>query len=87
MKLHELQGLEERYVMQTYKRAPVEFVRGEGAWLYDSEGKRYLDFLTGISVCSVGHCHPHVNAAVHAQNDLIQHTTTIYLNPQIALYA
>ena len=58
MKLAELQELEARWVMPTYARAPVEFVRGEGARLWDSEGKEYLDFLAGISVCSVGHCHP-----------------------------
>ena len=53
--------------MPTYKRAEVEFVRGEGARLWDSEGKEYLDFLTGISVCSVGHCHPAVVEAVREQ--------------------
>ena len=50
--------------MRTYKRAPVDFVRGEGALLWDADGKEYLDFLTGISVCSLGHCHPAVVAAV-----------------------
>ena len=44
--------------MPTYARAPVEFVRGEGARLWDAEGKEYLDFFAGLSVCSVGHCHP-----------------------------
>ena len=48
MKLAELQEQERRWVMQTYPRAPVEFVRGEGARLWDSEGKEYLDFLAGI---------------------------------------
>ena len=67
MKLAELQELEARWVMQTYARAPVEFVRGEGARLWDSDGKEYLDFLAGISVCSVGHCHPAVVEAVREQ--------------------
>ena len=53
--------------MPTYRRAPVEFVRGEGARLWDSDGKEYLDFLAGISVCSVGHCHPAVVEAVREQ--------------------
>ena len=53
--------------MRTYKRAPVDFVRGEGPLLWDAEGKEYLDFLTGISVCSVGHCHPAVVEAVREQ--------------------
>ena len=64
MKLAELQALDERHLMQTYRRAPVEFVRGEGAWLWDAEGNRYLDFVSGISVCSVGHCHPVVVEAI-----------------------
>ena len=53
--------------MPTYARAPVEFVRGEGARLWDAEGKEYLDFLAGISVCSVGHCHPAVVEAIREQ--------------------
>ena len=54
MSLEEVRALEDRYLMRTYKRAPVDFVRGDGARLWDADGKRYLDFLTGISVCSVG---------------------------------
>ena len=50
MDFAELQALEERYLMRTYKRAPVEFVSGEGALLCVAEGKEYLDFLSGISV-------------------------------------
>ena len=50
--------------MRTYKRGAVDFVRGEGSLLWDADGKEYLDFLTGISVCSLGHCHPAVVAAV-----------------------
>jgi predicted acetylornithine/succinylornithine family transaminase len=65
--------------MQTYPRAPVEFVRGEGARLWDSEGKEYLDFLAGISVCSVGHCHPAVVEAVREQVGRLTHTSNLYL--------
>jgi predicted acetylornithine/succinylornithine family transaminase len=79
MKLAELQELEARWVMQTYARMPVEFVRGEGAWLWDSEGVRYLDFLAGISVCSVGHCHPDVVEAVRVQVGTLTHTSNLYL--------
>ena len=79
MKLAELQELERRWVMQTYPRAPVEFVRGEGARLWDSEGKEYLDFLAGISVCSVGHCHPAVVEAVREQVGTLTHTSNLYL--------
>ncbi|MCU0788918.1 MAG: aminotransferase class III-fold pyridoxal phosphate-dependent enzyme [Verrucomicrobia bacterium] len=62
-------------------------VEGKGQWLFDEKGRRYLDGIGGIVTVSVGHCHPHVVAAAHAQNELIQHTTTIYLHPGIALYA
>jgi predicted acetylornithine/succinylornithine family transaminase len=79
MKLAELQELEDRWVMQTYARAPVEFVRGEGARLWDSEGKEYLDFLAGISVCSAGHCHPAVVEAVREQVGTLTHTSNLYL--------
>src|SRR5262245_42159606 len=75
----ELQALERRWVMQTYPRNAVEFVRGEGARLWDSEGKEYLDFLAGISVCSVGHCHPAVVEAVRVQVGSLTHTSNLYL--------
>jgi predicted acetylornithine/succinylornithine family transaminase len=73
-----LQALERRYLMQTYRRAPVEFVRGEGSLLWDSEGREYLDFLAGISVCSVGHCHPAVIAAVREQAGRLMHVSNLY---------
>jgi acetylornithine/N-succinyldiaminopimelate aminotransferase len=78
--LAELQELEARWAMQTYARAPVQFVRGEGARLWDSEGKEYLDFLAGISVCSVGHCHPAVVEAVREQVGTLTHTSNLYLS-------
>jgi predicted acetylornithine/succinylornithine family transaminase len=65
--LGELQDLESRYAMDTYARAPVEFVRGEGARLWDSEGKEYLDFFAGLSVHNAGHCHPRIVEAVSTQ--------------------
>jgi acetylornithine/N-succinyldiaminopimelate aminotransferase len=79
MKVAELQELDARWVMQTYARAPVEFVRGEGARLWDSDGKEYLDFLAGISVCSIGHCHPAVVEAVRSQVGTLTHTSNLYL--------
>jgi len=79
MKVAELQELEARWLMQTYPRAPVEFVRGEGARLWDSEGNEYLDFLAGISVCSVGHCHPAVVEAVREQVGVLMHTSNLFL--------
>ena len=66
--------------MPTYRRASVEFVRGEGARVWDSEGREYLDFLAGISVCSVGHCHPAVVEAVREQAGVLTHVSNLYLS-------
>lgn len=86
MNLTDLQALEQRYLMRTYKRAPVEFVRGEGALLWDAEGKEYLDFLAGISVCSVGHCNPEVVEAVREQAGRLMHTSNLfYTEPMVRL--
>jgi acetylornithine/N-succinyldiaminopimelate aminotransferase len=86
MNLQALQALEERYVMQTYKRAPVEFVRGGGARLWDAEGREYLDFVSGISVCSVGHCHPAVVEAVRDQAGQLMHVSNLfYTEPAVRL--
>jgi acetylornithine/N-succinyldiaminopimelate aminotransferase len=63
----ELQELEARYAMPTYKRAPVEFVRGSRARLWDSDGKEYLDFFAGLSVHNAGHCHPRITEAIREQ--------------------
>jgi len=86
MKIEQLQEIERRYLMQTYRRAPVEFVRGEGVVLWDSEGKEYLDFLAGISVCSVGHCHPAVVEAVREQAGRLMHVSNLfYTEPMVRL--
>ena len=69
-----------------YYRNPLMIVEGRGQYLYDEKGQRYLDAFGGIVTVSVGHCHPHVTAAVHRQNETLQHTTTIYLHPNIARY-
>jgi alanine-glyoxylate transaminase/(R)-3-amino-2-methylpropionate-pyruvate transaminase len=70
-----------------YYRRPIMIVEGKGQYLFDEKGRRYLDGFGGIVTVSVGHCHPHVLAAVNRQNALLQHTTTIYLNPNVAEYA
>jgi len=69
-----------------YYRKPIMIVQGHGQWLFDERGRRYLDGIAGIVTVGCGHCHPDIVAAAHAQNDLLQHTTTIYLHPNIALY-
>jgi acetylornithine/N-succinyldiaminopimelate aminotransferase len=84
--LTDLQALEERYLMRTYRRAPVEFVRGEGTLLWDADGKEYLDFLGGISVCSLGHCHPAVVEAVREQSERLMHVSNLfYTEPMLRL--
>ena len=76
--LHELRELERRYATRTYARNPVQFVRGAGARLWDEEGNEYLDFLAGISVLNVGHCHPRVVEAVREQAGRLTHVTNLY---------
>jgi acetylornithine/N-succinyldiaminopimelate aminotransferase len=73
-----LQALERDYLMPTYVRAPVEFVRGEGCRLWDSEGAEYLDLLAGISVVQIGHCHPAHVEAVTAQAGRLMHATNLF---------
>jgi alanine-glyoxylate transaminase / (R)-3-amino-2-methylpropionate-pyruvate transaminase len=66
---------------------PVMIVDGKMQYLFDEQGKRYLDCFAGIVTVSAGHCHPMVNKAIIEQTERLQHTTTIYLNNQIAEYA
>ncbi len=66
------------HVMNTYSRLPVTFERGEGVWLWDTAGKRYLDALAGVAVCGLGHCHPRYTAALQAQAGKLVHTSNIY---------
>jgi acetylornithine/N-succinyldiaminopimelate aminotransferase len=74
------------HLMPTYARYPVRFVRGEGARLWDADGNEYLDFLAGISVSSVGHCHPHVVEAIRAQAaELIHVGNLFYTEPMVRL--
>ena len=65
-------------VMSTYKRLDVCFTHGEGAWLFDTEGRRYLDALAGIAVCGLGHAHPSVTRAICEQAGRLLHTSNIY---------
>ncbi|MGB1090787.1 MAG: aspartate aminotransferase family protein [Oceanobacter sp.] len=65
-------------VMNTYGRLPVTFISGEGSWLTDSDSKKYLDALTGIAVCGLGHAHPAVTAAIAEQAGTLIHTSNLY---------
>jgi acetylornithine/N-succinyldiaminopimelate aminotransferase len=76
--LAELQQLERDAAMATYARNPVEFVRGEGTRLWDDEGNEYLDFLTGISVAQLGHCHPRVVEAAREQAGRLMHVGNLF---------
>jgi predicted acetylornithine/succinylornithine family transaminase len=80
--LAELQALERAHVIPTYVRNPVQFVRGQGARLWDDEGNEYLDFLAGISVLNVGHCHPRIVEAVQTQVATLTHATNLYYTSQ-----
>ena len=70
-----------------YYKKPIMLVEGKMQYVWDEKGRRYLDALGGIVTISVGHCHPHVMEAAHRQNEILQHSTTIYLHPNIADYA
>jgi acetylornithine/N-succinyldiaminopimelate aminotransferase len=88
MSLAELQELERTSVIGSYARQPVEFVRGEGARLWDDEGNEYLDFLCGIGVTSLGHCHPRVVEAVREQVGRLMHVSNLfYTEPAMRLAA
>jgi acetylornithine/N-succinyldiaminopimelate aminotransferase len=78
MTIGELQDLEREYAMPTYVRNPVQFVRGSGVRLWDAEDNEYLDFLAGISVLNVGHCHPRVVQAVREQAGRLSHVSNLY---------
>ncbi len=69
------------HLMETYKRLPVAFVRGSGSWLEDAAGKRYLDALSGIAVCGLGHAHPRVTKAIAEQAGTLLHTSNLYEIP------
>ncbi|MFI5003864.1 MAG: aspartate aminotransferase family protein [Solirubrobacterales bacterium] len=86
MTLAELQEIEAASLMANYARFPVEFVRGEGARLWDAAGEEYLDFLCGISVTNVGHCHPRVVEAVREQVGRLMHVSNLfYTEPAMRL--
>jgi predicted acetylornithine/succinylornithine family transaminase len=82
-----IQQRDRDYVMGTYARQPVVFVRGSGATLWDSEGREYLDFLGGIAVVQVGHCHPTVARAIAVQAKTLMHVSNLFHNEHQATLA
>jgi len=78
--------LSEKYVANTYARYPVLLVRGKGTRVWDLEGEEYLDFVSGLAVCNLGHCHPKVVKAVQDQAEKLIHVSNFYyIEPQIQL--
>src|SRR2546421_7804451 len=75
----EITALEEQYQLATYKKLPVVAERGEGVWIYASNGERYLDLYGGHAVAGTGHCHPHVIAAIRRQSEkLLFYSNLVY---------
>jgi acetylornithine/N-succinyldiaminopimelate aminotransferase len=79
--LEDVQAREARHVLQTYRRAPVTFVRGQGVRLFDSEGREYYDLLSGIGVASLGHAHPGLARAIADQAQELLHTSNLFFHP------
>jgi acetylornithine/N-succinyldiaminopimelate aminotransferase len=79
--LDDVRALESRHIMPTYKRQPVVFVRGAGSRLWDTEGREYIDLLSGIGVASLGHAHPGLAAALAEQTATLLHTSNLYYHP------
>jgi acetylornithine/N-succinyldiaminopimelate aminotransferase len=82
-----VERLHGQHLLPTYARYDVEFVRGEGPKLWDADGTEYLDFLSGISVSSVGHCHPRVVAAIAEQSARLIHVGNLYYTDPMARLA
>ena len=86
MSIAALREIERRSVVASYARFPVQFVRGDGAKLYDEQGNEYLDFLCGVGVTNLGHCHPRVVAAVREQVGTLMHVSNLfYTEPAMRL--
>ena len=84
--LDELRELEQAWVVPSYARLPVAFVRGEGACLWDVEGNRYLDFVSGVAVTNAGHCHPRIVGAIREQAERLIHVSNLfYTEPAMRL--
>src|SRR5258708_18516238 len=77
----DIQARESRHILQTYRRTPITFVRGEGVRLYDSEGREYLDLLSGIGVASLGHAHEGLARAIADQAHTLLHTSNLFFHP------
>src|SRR5262245_22405741 len=79
--MEDVQALEARHVLQTYKRQPITLVRGEGVRLWDADGREYLDLLSGIGVASLGHANPGLARVVTEQAQTLLHTSNLFFHP------
>ena len=75
-----VKDLEQQYLLQNYARYPLVLARGKGCYVYDTEGRRYLDFLTGIGVNALGHAHPRIVKVIREQAGLLIHASNLYYN-------
>jgi len=73
--------MSQQFLIPTYARQPVAFVRGEGVWLYDENDHKYMDAISGIGVCNLGHCHPAVTRTLAEQAGQLMHTSNLYRIP------
>lgn len=86
MNTKEIKELNDRHIINTYGARNIAVVRGEGVWLWDADGKKYLDFFSGIAVTNLGHCHPEVTEAICAQARTLVHVSNLYyIEPQVKL--
>src|SRR5215216_3241266 len=81
MVMDDVVGREARHVLQTYRRQPVTFVRGQGVRLFDADGREYFDLLSGIGVASLGHAHPGLAKAIADQAQTLIHTSNLFFHP------
>jgi acetylornithine/N-succinyldiaminopimelate aminotransferase len=81
MVAEDIQALEARHVLQTYRRQPITFVRGKGVYLYDADGREYVDLLSGIGVTSLGHAHEGLARAITEQAQTLLHTSNLFYHP------
>src|SRR5690349_12355447 len=84
---HSVMDLERDYLLQNYARYPLVLARGKGCYVYDLEGKRYLDFITGIGVNALGHAHPRLVKVIREQAGLLIHTLNLYYHRYQGLLA
>ncbi len=87
MSYQEIVEREQKYLLNTYARYPIAMVRGKGVYLYDVDGKRYLDFLTGLGVNALGHAHPRIVKVIRDQAAKVIHVSNLYYNEYQGLLA